>query len=800
MKNRFLYLVFFIFFTNNIFAENIEMKADSITLDKINQKSIFKKNVVIEDEDGTVIKSDYAEYDKNKNIIFLKDQIVINDINNNTLKANIATFNKNLKILKTSGETSFLSSEGYNLKSANITLDNKKKTIFSKNPSEIRDLEGNSIILDNFEYVSSEKIFKSFGNIKIEDIKNNTYLFSQLIIDTKKKEMIGTDIKAYLNDEKFKADKRNKPRIFANSIRFKNSNTHFKKSSMTFCDYRKNDKCPPWELLARNMSHDQKKKTIYYDNVLLKIYNVPVLYFPYFFHPDPSVDRRSGFLIPSFNNSKFLGASMSTPYFFDINNDKDLTLTPKIFFEQHPLFLAEYRQVFKNSKMIVDTSLTKGLKKSSNKSSLGERSHFFLNFIKQFKKDKRENEIKLNIESASNLKYLKTYKVETNLVDFRKDIFENYFSFNSSGEEDFFGVEAQAFRDLRESKTDRYEYVIPSVTYSKNLFNFNNLGTGNITSNLKIENFETNKTNKSLINDLTWDYKTFLFKNGIKSKIFSEIKNVNYEAKNIDRLKANPTNEIYGALGFLSELNLFKNFNNNHQHLFSPKFLLRYAPGNMKKENDDGFRINSSNIFTLNRISSEDNFESGLNATLGFDYEIQKGKDTFSFSGGQIINQKENKKMSSESSLDEKLSDFVASSNINFNNKVKFDYNFSLDENYKKINYNDFQTSLNFNLFSMSINYLKEKEHYGNNEYVETQLNFKKNNNAIISFKGKRNLITNSSDYYDLSYEYFNDCLRAGIVYRREFYSDSEIEPENSLMFKITLVPFGNLISQSIDQ
>ena len=42
--------------------------------------------------------------------------------------------------------------------------------------------------------------------------------------------MIGTDIKAYLNDEKFKADKRNKPRIFANSIRFKNSNTHFKKA------------------------------------------------------------------------------------------------------------------------------------------------------------------------------------------------------------------------------------------------------------------------------------------------------------------------------------------------------------------------------------------------------------------------------------------------------------------------------------------------------------------------------------------------------------------------------------------
>ena len=45
-------------------------------------------------------------------------------------------------------------------------------------------------------------------------------------------------------------------------------------------------------------------------------------------------------------------------------------------------------------------------------------------------------------------------------------------------------------------------------------------------------------------------------------------------------------------------------------------------------------------------------------------------------------------------------------------------------------------------------------------------------------------------EFYNLSYEYFNDCLKAGLVYRREFYNDSELEPENSLMFKITLIPW----------
>ena len=74
-----------------------------------------------------------------------------------------------------------------------------------------------------------------------------------------------------------------------------------------------------------------------------------------------------------------------------------------------------------------------------------------------------------------------------------------------------------------------------------------------------------------------------------------------------------------------------------------------------------------------------------------------------------------------------------------------------------------------------------------------------RNENGIFSAETKRNLITNSSEFYDLSYEYINDCLRAGLVYRREFYNDSELEPEDSLMFRISLVPFGNINSPSFN-
>ena len=109
------------------------------------------------------------------------------------------------------------------------------------------------------------------------------------------------------------------------------------------------------------------------------------------------------------------------------------------------------------------------------------------------------------------------------------------------------------------------------------------------------------------------------------------------------------------------------------------------------------------------------------------------------------------------------------------------------------MNYNDLGLSLNYDNINVDFNYLQEDKHIGNQEYFKTKINLLNGENRAISFDTKRNLIKNSSEYYNLSYEYINDCLRAGLVYRREFYNDSELEPENSLMFKITITSFGEI-------
>ena len=119
-------------------------------------------------------------------------------------------------------------------------------------------------------------------------------------------------------------DKNQDPRIYGSSSLSDQNKTVVNNAIFTSC--KLNDNCPPWSIKAEKITHDKIKKDMIYKNAILKIYDVPVLYFPKFFHPDPSVKRRSGFLQPQFNNSETLGSSLYIPYFKTLGPDKDLTL------------------------------------------------------------------------------------------------------------------------------------------------------------------------------------------------------------------------------------------------------------------------------------------------------------------------------------------------------------------------------------------------------------------------------------------------------------------------------------------
>ena len=70
-------------------------------------------------------------------------------------------------------------------------------------------------------------------------------------------------MKAFLNNDNFKISPKNKPRIFSNSLNLKKNETTFIKNKFTLCDFRENDKCPPWTIQSSKMLHDNKKKLFF---------------------------------------------------------------------------------------------------------------------------------------------------------------------------------------------------------------------------------------------------------------------------------------------------------------------------------------------------------------------------------------------------------------------------------------------------------------------------------------------------------------------------------------------------------
>ena len=799
MKNKLIisiYSIFFLFFSFNLLAENLRINAKNISIDKKTQLTIFKNEVTIITEDNNIIKGEYAEYDKIKKFIVIKKNVRVIDNQKNTINTEYAEYDNNTKIFKSLGLTKINTTEQYEVVGEDILFDNLNNFISSEKSSIITDKDKNQINLENFKYLINENIFKSIGLIKIQDAKGNSYEFSQVYIDTKKKEIFGTDIKGFLNQSDFKIVPENKPRIFANSLKIDENFKKFNKGIFTVCDYRQGDKCPPWSIQASSILHDNKKKTIYYENAVIKVYDVPIFYFPKLNHPDPTVDRRSGFLPPTLSNSKNLGSGVEIPYFWAISDDKNFTVTNKIFYKENPLLIGEYHQAFKGSELITNFGYTAGYKKTSVNKKRGDKSHFFSNFVKNFKTENGgDNTLDLSVQNVSNNKYLKLYKVKSELVDYNTETLENSLQFLHQNDNAFVGFNTSVYETLKDSYNDKYE-LISELTFDKNLISNNKVGSLDLLSSLETHNYDTNKSTNFIINELDWNFKEINFNSNINTKLIGNFKNINYETKNVNLFKKDATSEFYGALGILNKIDLKKEIR-NVKHFLTPKMLFRYSPGSMRKENT-GFLLDAKNAFNVDRLGNLNNFETGMSATLGLDYKVKKDNQTFDFSVAQIINEKANNKMHSKTSLDEKLSDVVAQADYSINDKISLNYQFALDQNYKDLNYNNIGTAINLDLIKVNFDYLEENKHIGDQKYFSTKIGIP-NKNSLIELETKRNLITNSSEFYNLSYEYLNDCLRAGLVYRREFYKDSEIEPEDSLMFQITLTPFGNVNSPSFN-
>ncbi|WP_299671269.1 LPS assembly protein LptD [uncultured Roseobacter sp.] len=122
------------------------------------------------------------------------------------------------------------------------------------------------------------------------------------------------------------------------------------KTAVTSCQICEDGSPPLWQIRARRVVHDKEERQLYFDGAQFLIRNIPVFYIPQLRLPDPTVDRATGFLFPSFRQNTEFGFGIKIPYFINIAPDRDLTVTPYIAPGTRTLEL-RYRQAFRTGRI-----------------------------------------------------------------------------------------------------------------------------------------------------------------------------------------------------------------------------------------------------------------------------------------------------------------------------------------------------------------------------------------------------------------------------------------------------------------
>ena len=642
-----------------------------------------------------------------------------------------------------------------------MQIEQEGQIIKAKGDAVAQDEKGLKVKSDLILYDEKQSLIKADGNVILNDNEGGTYFFEKLETDDEIKNLKGINVRARLDDDS---------RIVGSSLIKKGNVTSLEEAEYTPClenDYLIKD-CPGWKLKANRIFQDNKTKTIHYDHARIHLFNVPVFYLPYFSHPDPSVNKRSGFLMPTVETDQNLGDVFSVPIFYNIKSNLDLTFTPTIHSKSNNFYSLNYRHLNKLGNFNIDASI------DDNNDNTGTSHHIFLD-SKIFNSYGVLNAF---AQTSNNDTYMRKNKIN------KLTILKSGLSFERSYDKYFFSIDAIGYQNLAIQGSEQWEYVYPRIVYNIDDID-DNLFEGNITLNNRLDFNKTldNSYTTLASSQINWhkqstDHKTgFVFENGANFRLVSisiDSKNTN-DSDNI---------RLYPQLHTIISYPLIKSGLNFNQTL-SPRIMPIIAPYN----NYTGAQvISSSNLFSSNRATSITQWESGPRVNYGIDWFIDNINDfNFKLTFGQSFRVNKN-----NSDNTEELSDYYFSSNLDIKNNY-ISNSIVLDRkdiDVKSISMNTYSEIYDLK-FKLDYDYTSGKYSSTNEQIaIGGEYNFQKN--FYLKFTGTKDIDTNKNIGYQYGLLYEDNCLGIDLNYYRDLTIDRDIKESDGYSFTIVLKPFGS--------
>lgn len=610
-------------------------------------------------------------------------------------------------------------------------------------------------------YNKSKNFIEADGSVVINDQMDNTFFLDELNATDNFNIITGKAVKVRLNDDS---------RIVGSNFNKKGEISVIENAEYTPCT-KKNyliKNCPGWKLKSNKIYHDSKNNTIHYDHAQIQLFNIPVFYLPYFSHPDPSVKKRSGFLMPTIQTDNQLGETFSIPIFLNLSSNRDITFTPNIQTTGNNFYNLDYRHLNDLFDLEMNSSI------DDNNDDTGTSNHLFI----ESKIFNSYGNLNTYLRTSNNDTYMRKNNIN-NLTVLKSGI-----EFDREVNDTFFSMETIGYKHLTVDN-QQWEYLYPKIAYDINNID-NNISGGNVSLNNKLS-FKKN-LNENYVSlassQLNWTNKKINKNLGF---IFDNEANLRVASISIDEKSRSDTSNIrfYPQLSSRVSYPLLKTSALFNQTL-TPIVMPIIAPYNNYTEAQE---VTNSNLFSTNRATSISEWESGPRINYGIEWFInsEKGADIRTVIGQNYRFNKLRNDTARE------ISNYFVNSNININLENYLDGSIVIDRDDLKIR------SLNANSFNrfgdlvFAINYDYTSGKYNASaEQVAVGGKYELENNLFIKFTGTKNLDTNKNIGYQYGILYENDCLGIDFNYFRDLTKDRDIKESDGFSFTVVLKPFGS--------
>jgi LPS-assembly protein len=578
------------------------------------------------------------------------------------------------------------------------------------------------------------------------------------------------------------------------------SKTVMRRATYSPCEPCREDptRAPVWQIRASRITHDQEKKEVVYENARMEIAGVPVLYTPYFSHPDGTEKRKSGFLVPDISNSSRVGGMVTTPYYWVLSPSSDATIAPSVLFNDNPMLSGEYRQRFATGQAQFNGSILNTKREGegfpSVRGHIGGDGRFDI-----------DDNWRWGFEAmrASDKTYIDRYRLRQRFNFTQQNTLESRLYTEGFSDRGYASVDFMAFQGLRpEDDPSLTPYVLPAARYrwegapgaAGGRFTFDGDAV------VVYRSRGTESRHASIVNGWTLPYTTR------SGEIYTLTASVQTDVFDVQRL--GPTSDQFRptdsgtTVRAMPQVAMSWRYPLIRRHglvstIVEPVAAVYLAPNmgaqrDLPNEDSRGLTFDDTNLFRTNRFSGRDRLESGQRFVYGLTTELMRSSSQrVSFFLGQQYRSTSEPAAASGSGIDTRFSDLIGRTIFIPAQWMRITHGFQIDNSTREMQRSVATAAFGTSALTYSVSHLRVDralQPSATNSINQIAHSLTSRLDENWSLRGRVSEALNAAEKGILvagaTVIYEDDCLIWGVDLTRRNIGRAEIPPDTALLVR----------------